>query len=236
VRRFARLLCAIALAAGVPGLAHAEVRPMPLGGDPRIQTVLYDPQQVVLLQVAPGYQLTVAFAPDERIESVAVGDSGAWQVTPNKRGDYLFIKPTRAGVSTNLTVITDARTYIFDLATAYGPSPDMAFTVGFTYPPKPAQVAAADAAPAGHGRYQLSGDRSVRPAAIDDDGTKTYMTWGADQTLPAVFAIDAQGKEMLVNGGERDGRYVIDSVADALVFRLDKHVARATRVPRIDDR
>ena len=46
--------------------------------------MLYDPQQVVLLQVAAGYQLTLAFAPDERIESVAVGDSGAWQVTPNR--------------------------------------------------------------------------------------------------------------------------------------------------------
>jgi type IV secretion system protein VirB9 len=215
-----------------PGLASGEVRPTPLGGDPRIQTVLYDPQQVVALQVAPGYQLTVTFAPDERIENVAVGDSGTWQVTPNKRGDYLFIKPTQPGAATNLTVITDARTYIFSLNTTPGPSPDMAFTVVFAYPPKE-PAALPPSVSAEPGRYHLSGDRSVRPAAISDDGAKTEMTWVADQPMPAVFALDAQGKEMLVNGGERDGHYVIDSVANALVFRLDKHVAKAERVPKL---
>ena len=49
--------------------------------------------QVVPLEVAPGYQLMLEFAPDERIESVAVGDSGAWQVTPNRSGDRVFVKP-----------------------------------------------------------------------------------------------------------------------------------------------
>ena len=112
----------------------------------------------------------------------------------------------------------------------------MAFTVRFTYPPPVEAATASEDAPREHGRYHLSGDRIVQPAAIDDDGDKTYMTWQADQALPAVFALDAQGKEMLVNGGERDGRYVIDSVADTLIFRLDKHVARATRVPKLSGR
>ena len=85
------------LAAG--RLAGAGAAARPGGGDPRIQTRrLYDADQVVQLQGAPGYQLDVEFAPDERIESVAVGDSAAWQVTPNRRGDRLFVKPLQAGV------------------------------------------------------------------------------------------------------------------------------------------
>ncbi len=184
----------------MPVAATAQVRPKPGPGDPRIQSVLYDTNQVVQLQVATGYQLTVEFALDERIENVAVGDSGAWQVTPNKRGDHLFIKALQSGVTTNLTVVTDARSYMFDLAPLYGPLPDMAYTVRFTYPPT-AVATVADATPAvAPGRYKLGGTRAIRPSQIDDDGEKTYIVWPADKPLPAVFAIDEKGREMLVDG------------------------------------
>ena len=53
----------------------------------------YDADQVVPLQAAPGYQVMLEFGADERIENVAVGDSAAWQVTPNRSGDHVFVKP-----------------------------------------------------------------------------------------------------------------------------------------------
>ena len=224
--RLALVLFALLL----PMAAAAQVRPAPGPGDPRIQTVLYDTNQVVQLQVATGYQLTVEFALDERIENVAVGDSGAWQVTSNKRGDHLFIKAVQSGVTTNLTVVTDARSYMFDLAPLYGPLPDMAYTVRFTYPPT-AVASVADAAPVVEpGRYKLGGTRAIRPSQIDDDGEKTYIVWPADKPLPAIFANDEKGREMLVDGYMRDGQYVIDSVKQKLLFRLDKDVANAVRV------
>jgi type IV secretion system protein VirB9 len=223
-------LLLVLLALLMPEAAMAQVRPAPGPGDPRIQTVLYDTNQVVQLQVATGYQLTVEFALDERIENVAVGDSGAWQVTSNKRGDHLFIKAVQSGVTTNLTVVTDARSYMFDLAPLYGPLPDMAYTVRFTYPPT-AVASVADAAPVMEpGRYKLGGTRAIRPSQIDDDGEKTYIVWPADKPLPAVFAIDEKGREMLVDGYMRDGQYVIDSVKPKLLFRLDKDLASAVRV------
>jgi type IV secretion system protein VirB9 len=82
------------------------------------------------------------------------------------------------------------------------------------------------------GRYKLSGDKALRPAAIDDDGVHTYIAWGPDQTLPAIFAIDDKGNETLVNGMTRDGRFVIDAVANKLVFRIDRQTATAVRVPQ----
>lgn len=170
--------------------ASAQLRPEPGPGDPRIQSVLYDANQVVQLQVATGYQLTVEFAPDERIENVAVGDSGAWQVTPNKRGDRLFIKAVGQGVTTNLTVVTDARTYAIELSPLFGPLPTMAYTVRFRYATPAAVTVVANDAALGPGRYKLSGDKALRPSAIDDDGVHTYVAWGPDQTLPAIFAID----------------------------------------------
>ena len=222
------LLALAGLIAAAP--AAAQLRPQPGPGDPRIQSVLYDPDQVVQLQVAVGYQLTVEFAPDERIENVAVGDSGAWQVTPNKRGDRLFIK-SGGGSPTNLTVVTDARTYIFELSAGYGGP--QAFTVRFRYPPPPAEAAATDRPAATAGRYKLSGAKAIQPDAISDDGSKTYIVWRADQALPAVFKIGRDGKEMLADGGMRDGRYVLDSIANRLVFRLDDQSAAAARVPQV---
>lgn len=221
MRRFAAALLLVAAPAA------AQVHPTPGRGDPRIQTVLYDADQVVQLQGTPGFQIDVEFASDEQIENVAVGDSAAWQVTPNRRGDHLFIKPLLSGVTTNLTVVTSARTYLFELAPASGETP---FTVRFRYPAAET-AAAADVTPATvEGRYRLSGDRALRPSRIADDGTHTYIEWPRDAALPAVYALGPQGQETLVNGGMRDGLFVIDGVAPQLVFRIDQNIARAQRV------
>lgn len=224
-----RILAALILAIALAIPAQAQVRPQPGGGDPRIQTVMYEADQVVSLQVASGYELTVEFAPDERIENVAVGDSGAWQVTPNKRGDRLFLKPLQ-GATTNMTVVTDARSYVFELSP--GSAGGAPFVVRFRYPPPP-PPANSSAAPVGPGRYKLAGSNDVRPDAISDDGAKTFIMWRDSQTLPAVFVIDRDGKETLADGAMRDGRYVLDSVNNKLVFRLDKKMASATRVPQV---
>jgi len=221
-----RSALALLLALAPAGLA-AQVHPAPGSGDPRIQTVLYDSEQVVQLQGTPGFQTDVEFASDEAIENVAVGDSAAWQVTPNRRGDHLFVKNLIAGVTTNMTVVTSARTYFFELAPLSGG--ELAYTVRFRYP---TAQAAADETPATRveGRYRLSGAQALRPSRIADDGVHTYIEWPHDASLPAVYALNGQGQETLVNGGMRDGLFVIDGISPRLVFRIDQNVAHADRV------
>lgn len=222
-----RPAAAALLLALAPIALAAQVQPQPGTGDPRIQTVLYDADQVVRLQGMPGFQIDVEFASDEQIENVAVGDSAAWQVTPNRRGDHLFVKPIMAGVTTNMTVVTSARVYLFELAPPSGGDPP--FTVRFRYPGATATADDAAAAPI-EGRYRVSGARELRPSRIADDGTHTYIEWPQESALPAVYALDTQGRETLVNGGMRDGLFVIDGVTSRLVFRIDRNVARADRV------
>jgi type IV secretion system protein VirB9 len=221
------LAAAIALSIACPTLA--QYRPQPAGGDPRLQTVEYRDNQVVTLEVAPGYQLALEFAADERIESVGLGDSSAWMVSPTKRGDHLFVKATQPGASTNMTVVTDIRTYAFDLHPLPGPSATMAYTVRFSYPARPGAMTQANEPAAPDVRYRVSGDRKLRPSAISDDGIKTYVEWPADVAMPAVYSINDQGREALVNGMVQDKTLVIDGVAQRLLFRIDKRVARATR-------
>jgi type IV secretion system protein VirB9 len=204
----------------------AQVRPQAGTGDPRFQSVAYAPDQVILLEGAPGYQITLELSPDERAETIALGDSTAWQVTANRRGDLLFIKAL-SGASTNMTVITNVRTYNFDL-NAGSPS-SMAYTVRFHYPP-PAAAEEDLADAAAEGRYRLGGDKALRPSEISDDGNHTYIRWPRDRALPAVYAVTDGGQEMLVNGMMReDDLFVIDSISRKLVFRIDGDVATATR-------
>lgn len=224
------LLVAAALLATGP--AVAQVKPKPGTGDPRIQSIDYAPDQVVLLQGATGYQITVELSPDEQVENVAVGDSSAWQVTSNHRGDHIFVKAIQGGVSTNMTVVTTVRLYNFELSPAAGGSGDVPYTVRFRYPNTGANSAFSDDAPsaAGEGRYRLGGNAALRPSEISDDGKHTYIRWPREVALPAVYALGESGQEMLVNGMMREDVFVVDSVASKLVFRIDKTTATATRV------
>lgn len=206
--------------------AQGQTFPPMTTGDPRVQTLSHDPARVVRLSVAQRYQLTIVFHPDEQVENVALGDSDAWQVTLNGRGDALFLKPLRLGGSTNMTVLTDRRTYSFELTPVGALSPDTPFVVRFG---DAAAQETTQAAPPTVTRYRLSGNRSIQPASVTDDGQRTIVTWRAEQDLPAVFTIDEDGREALPTGQTRDGRYIIDGVQPRLVFRLDGQTARAER-------
>ena len=209
--------------------AIAQTPSAPGQSDPRLRVVTFDPGQVTRLTIATGYQTTVIFGSDEAIESVGIGDADAWQVTPNARSNALFIKPLRANSITNMTVITTARVYSFELSAAYGPSGDSPYTVRFNHP----EPGLADdlqvmlQRPGPH--YRVSGARELRPQSIRDDGARTYIEWADAAEIPAVFAVDDRGDQVLVTGYLREGLYVIDAVHSRLVFRLGRQSARATR-------
>jgi len=226
----ALLLIAIA----VP--AAAQVQPAFGEGDPHLQTVDYNAGQIVQLRSAPGFQLMVELSPDEQVQSVAVGDSAAWQVSVNKEGDRLFLKPVQANAITNMTVVTSVRVYAFDLLATSGPTVDMPYTVQFRYPaPTPAatdpQYVDVSAASRRLSHYRVSGDRWLRPQSVSDDGQHTYISWAKGSPIPAVYASDRFGEEILLNGMMgTDDVYVVDGAPQNLVFRIDQAVARAERL------
>ena len=64
----------------------AAVVPHPtFASDPRIRQVAYDPKSVTTLQGCFGLQSTVAFAPGEQIENVALGDAHSAQAEMDGR-------------------------------------------------------------------------------------------------------------------------------------------------------
>ena len=217
----------IALCAFASPLA-AEVTPHPGDGDPHIQVVAYDGEEVVALHVASGYAVTVQFSPEERIETVTVGDSGAWAVQVNKSADRMVVKPLGFAGPSNLTVFTDARSYNFTLYAASAGLGVQPYLVRFTYPagvaPEPAATIPV------RGTYKLRGDSALFPQEISDNGTATTIRWPADVTLPAVYREESKHHIALVNGVVKNGASVIEGAYHRLIFVRGHDRAEATRI------
>lgn len=219
------------LAALLATQAVGQVRPVASAGDPMQQSVRFAPGQTVVLEAAPGFQLTVEFADDEKISSAAAGDASAWQISAPQNSNHLFVRPSPGAPTTNLTVMTDRHTYYFLLASIEKMTSQNALSVRFVYPQVAAEIvtSAVEMPQKSSGSYRVTGASQLRPSLIWDDGRKTYLDWPEDAELPAIFAVDVQGNETLVNGYVRQGTFVIDAVYSRLLFRLDRLTARANR-------
>jgi len=217
--------------------------------DPRLVERLYDPAQVVKIEGKANVQAVIQFGESERIENVAIGDSQSWQVTPNKRANLLFVKPLADRASTNMTVVTDKRTYLFDLVASPAHRNPL-YVLAFTYPEKPeeAQPALADAAAPVEGASPLEmaaatdpyavvdpaelnfawtpkGDPNLLPQRVYDDGEATFLTWPLGTPLPAILVRDFAGTEGPVNFAVRGDMIVVDGVPREIVLRSGEDVA-----------
>lgn len=222
-----RLASVVAVVALLANPVAAEVVPTPGLADPRIQSVAYDPDEVVALRLAEGYAVTIRFSADERIELVTLGDPGAWQTQVSRRADALVVKPSPGAQPTNLTVITDQRSYAFTLSESGGAALMQPYVLNFVYPT--VAQGTSQAVPEKPVRYELRGDRSLWPESISDDGQFTFLRWADDAALPAVYREDPQGQLALVNGLMRDGVFVLEGVPSRLVFIQGKARAMALR-------
>jgi type IV secretion system protein VirB9 len=206
--------------------AYAQISPQPGEGDPRIQSVEYNPAQIIRLSVAPGLQTMVELGAGEVIQTIGVGDSASWQVSAGKRGDFFFIKNINANALTNVTVVTAGRVYNFEVVPSGGYGDISPYHVKLTYPARAKKADTVLHTPSF--RYDVAGARSIRPSRVYQDGTRTLIEWPEERALPAVFIFE-NGQEALVNGEMQDGRFILSGTPETLVFRLDRKRAYAKR-------
>ncbi len=220
--------CVAALASGAVAEPFAAAHYV----DARVHSLPYDPDRVVLLNAFFGYQLMIQFGADERIENVAIGNGEAWQVTPNKGASLLFIKPLEHAGRTNMTVVSDRRSYLFELsanAAEGARAGEMTYVLRFTYPPEPAVAVRAPPPPPPppeqrNRAYTYTGSRALLPALIFDDGKFTYFKWADSESTPALFLLGKDGTESLVDYSYRDGYQVVEQTARSFRLRNGKDV------------
>lgn len=240
----AALLASLALVLAAPVAAQ----------DNRLKTLVFNENAVVRIDGMVKVQTTIKFAPDEVIENVAIGDSAAWQVQPNKAQTILFVKPLEAAARTNMTVVTDKRTYLFDLVAS--PRNSALYVLQFRYPEleKAAEearlAAAAEAeaqavraaaalqnpadptAPAGAAplnfAWATAGNPALLPSRTYDDGDAVFLTWPAGVSVPAILITNAQGDEGPVNYTTRGDTVVVDGVPSQIILRSGRETATLT--------
>ncbi|BDI61750.1 TrbG/VirB9 family P-type conjugative transfer protein [Qipengyuania nanhaisediminis] len=247
---------ALAIAAASP-LAAQEAIPAasnePASADPRLRTEIFDPDRVFVIQGKVRVQTTISFSADEAIENVAIGDSNAWQVQPNQARSILFVKPLDPSARTNMTVVTNRRTYLFDLVAS--PRNQPLYVLRFRYPALEAAAARAERdaaeaaerdraealarAAAGDGEavndpallnfaWDGSGEADLLPARAYDDGASLFLTWAEDAPVPAILVTNEKGEEGPVNFTVRGDTIVLDDVPPQVILRSGRESATLT--------
>lgn len=196
----------------------------------RLRTIDYSPAAVLPLTGFVGYHIHFEFAPDEHFVTLAAGDTSGLDI--GAEANHLLIKPKRATTGTNLTILTNRRSYFIDFrALARAPLPgELIFSVTFRYPPADnspgATPAAADAAaalaaaaPATNRDYWYCGSAELRPMSAHDDGLQTRLTFPPHTDLPAIYAAAIDGAESLINSHVENDIVVVHRLAARLVLR-----------------
>lgn len=198
----------------------------------------------------------IALEPGEVLGAVASGDTARWVIGDTTSGAgtskrvHILVKPHAAGLSTNLVVTTDRRTYHVALTSVR--SVGMS-ALSWTYPQdallaiKRSEEAAVAAAPvvAGldvdqlHFNYAISGDTPRwRPLRAFDDGRQTYIEFPASLGVgeaPPLFLVGAEGEAQLVNYRLRGRYYVVDRLFDVAELRLGTKHQEVVRLTRMNE-
>jgi len=169
------------------------------------------------------------------------------------KSEKLFLKPIEENADTIAIVITNKRTYFFELHVGVASSPfDARIPLGinFQYP----QDSGADEASGQAGEatvieykkkndpakadknkpsapdltkpqdynfnYTISGNDNISPVKIFDDGQFTYLEFrDKNATLPAVFGVDSNGYEFVLNFRVIGDYIIIESISQIMTLR-----------------
>ncbi len=184
----ALFLCFIFLA--VPTFAQ-----VPITTDSRIRTLVYNPNEVYELKFFYNYQSFIEFSEDEEIEMISIGEAFAWRLTP--AGKRLFVRPLEIAAHTNMTIITNKRTYHFDIRSDEftGKADEhLVYTVRFFYPqigqplPLPPQLTVPNIA---------MPEPQPEMVVVDSDSIKTpFPIPKVDEDLPDILTRNPEGANL----------------------------------------
>ncbi|QDQ27583.1 P-type conjugative transfer protein TrbG [Chitinimonas arctica] len=194
-----------------------------------------------------------------------IGDSVRWKIAPATSGGgrdgrdrttHIIIKPTEAGLDTNMILPTDRRTYHLRLVSS---RERYMSQVSFLYPENADKAwqaigvgKAADAAGTGGDMPAVAADRlyfdykidavrgkpAFKPKRVMDDGYHTYLVMNDDLQLaqaPVLVAVDPAGKEQMVNYRLKGNMFIVDGMVGKVALLSgtgsDQQRVEITRTP-----
>jgi type IV secretion system protein VirB9 len=219
-----------------------------------VQLQAFSEGAIYHVMTAPDRVTDIGLQAGEALVAVASGDTARWVIgdTTSGQGDtkrtHVLVKPYSPGLSTNLVITTDRRTYHLMLSSSGGVAMS---ALSWTYPAdelvaiKRAAAAAEAARPIADGlspeslhfNYEISGDKPTwRPLRAFDDGRQTFIqlpeTIGVDEA-PPLFLVDEKGAAQLVNYRMAGRFYIVDRIFTAAELRLGTKNQQVVRIQRV---
>ena len=222
----------------------------------------YDFAEGALFQVytAPLRLTSIQLEPGEKIiGKPAAGDTVRWVMGIGRSGggsdaqqqQHLYIKPTRAGLSTTIAINTDKRTYFLEL---HSFEETYMAAVQWRYPHEELEqlesAAARDEALQkattatninldsinfGYRTTVEKGKPTWTPVQVFDDGRKTFIRFPPAMLTgeaPALFVLSSSNQTQLVNYRVKNDYYIVDRLVDRIELRVGQkdqeivHIAR----------
>ncbi|MGH6706735.1 MAG: P-type conjugative transfer protein TrbG [Sphingomicrobium sp.] len=197
------------------------------------------------LETAPERVSDIMLEPGEALVSVAAGDTARWIIGETMSGSgpgrrtHVLVKPSEAGLATNLIIATDRRVYHVEALSSGTAS--MA-SLSWIYPDDAllAIRPSGASAPLGAGPmnfdYSIEGDRpSWRPLRAFDDGERVFIEFPpglAQGEAPPLFVRPAGRGTALVNYRVRGRYYIVDRLFSAAELRLGEKPQQVVRIIR----
>lgn len=230
--------------------AVASQGPEPDGFVNAVMTYTFMPGGIYQVYAAPENVTDLVLEPGEEIMGEpAAGDTLRWRLGVGASAvagvpqTHVFIKPTRAGLSTNLTLNTNRRTYFMRLESLETTS---MVAVQWSYPAADAPIPTSASPNATSGvvgadvsglRFDyaievVDGEPTWKPEAVFDDGKKTYIRFPRAMLhgeSPALFVIE-RGEPQLVNYRVKQNLYVVDRLFREAELRLGQQEQDVVRI------
>lgn len=242
--------------------AAARIQPTRSGYLNGIQVFPFSEGALYQVYAAPGEVTDIVLEPGEQLAGsgpVAAGDTVRWIIGSTESGTgaakrvHVLLKPTAAGLATNLVINTDRRTYHLELRAAtktYMASVSWRYPEGELIALRQSVAAAAEKAaekPVSgvdvtrlRFRYRIEGDHPAwRPVQAFDDGARVYIAMPAGLAqgeAPPLFVVGADGKGELVNYRVQGGWYVVDRLFSVAELRLGDNRQQVVRIIRTETR
>ena len=226
--------------------------------------VIYPYGEVIpIITCRPMRMTDVALEPGESIMGIHAGDTVRWMFSPSqsmKNGlsvSHIVVKPSQPGISTNLLVHTDKRTYNLDFTATE--NSQYIRGVAFSYQMndltalftksqqnKSDKKALEDELQIGdtnidfdslYTRYTIIDKSKVdwRPDAVFDDGNKTYIRMPVRFSETPAFYINLDKKETLSNYRVKGRYYIVDRLFDKAYLKIGKNRVVIVRDEKIND-
>jgi type IV secretion system protein VirB9 len=232
----------------------ATIEPVAQGFINAVQVYPFADGAIYHVITAPERVTDIALQPGETLVAVASGDTVRWVIGDTTSGSgaekrtHVLVKPFSAGLSTNLVITTDRRSYHIALTSL---AKTAMAALSWTYPQdalialKRAAAATEAAAPVAagieveqlHFNYAVSGDRPAwRPFRAFDDGRQTFIEFPATLAVgdaPPIFLVDGKGEAQLVNYRVKGRFYVVDRIFDVAELRLGTKHQQIVRISRV---